>query len=128
MAASPAQAGAKEDILTAMKWNRSNALGLAKASCAYCLGYGTRTRDDGQELPCRCVFRAAFRACYNRFRECVANAEHTSTVSLEFSSGLQTRRSYSRKSEEYIADFCLVAKRALNEFDHRVFRYHFLLG
>src|SRR5262249_46655042 len=33
-----------------------------------------------------------------------------------------------RKDEEYIADFCLVSRRALDEFEQRVFRYHFLLG
>jgi hypothetical protein len=27
-----------------------------------------------------------------------------------------------------MADFCLVSRRALNEQEHRIFRYHFLLG
>ncbi len=35
---------------------------------------------------------------------------------------------YSRKNEEYIADFCLVSKRALGEEAYAVFRLHFLLG
>ncbi|HTS64305.1 MAG TPA: hypothetical protein VMH28_19920 [Candidatus Acidoferrales bacterium] len=34
----------------------------------------------------------------------------------------------SRKKEEFMADFCLIAKRTLSEFDGKVFRYYFLLG
>ncbi|MBV8069066.1 MAG: hypothetical protein JO270_04125 [Acidobacteriaceae bacterium] len=32
------------------------------------------------------------------------------------------------KDEEFIADFCLVAKRTLSEIEHKVFKFHFLLG
>jgi hypothetical protein len=35
---------------------------------------------------------------------------------------------YSRKKEEYTADFCLVSRRALDGFEQKVFRYHYLLG
>jgi hypothetical protein len=35
---------------------------------------------------------------------------------------------YSRKQEEYMADFCLVSRRVLDDEDHRLFRYYFLLG
>ncbi|HLI86466.1 MAG TPA: hypothetical protein VKV17_21330 [Bryobacteraceae bacterium] len=79
-------------------------------------------------MACHCVYRAIFRACYNRFRECVANGEQTSIVSLEFCPGKDGRRTYSRKKEEYMADFCLVSKRELSEADYSIFRYHFLLG
>jgi hypothetical protein len=58
----------------------------------------------------------------------VANGVQTSTVSLEFCPGKDGRRTYSRKKEEYIADFCLVSKRELSEADYRIFRFHFLLG
>jgi hypothetical protein len=27
-----------------------------------------------------------------------------------------------------MADFCLVSRRALDDFEHRIFRFHFLLG
>jgi hypothetical protein len=111
-----------------MTWNRSTAIGLAKASCAFCLGHGMRPTRHQSEAPCRCVFRAVFRACYNRFRECAAKGECTSTVSLEFCDGREGRRTYSRKREEYMADFCLVSRRVLDNFEHRLFRYHFLLG
>ncbi|HSW49035.1 MAG TPA: hypothetical protein VLH09_02620 [Bryobacteraceae bacterium] len=35
---------------------------------------------------------------------------------------------WGRKDEEYIADFCLVSRRALDELEYSVFKFHFLLG
>ena len=35
---------------------------------------------------------------------------------------------YSRKREEYMADFCVVTRRALGDEDYKLFRYAFLLG
>jgi hypothetical protein len=111
-----------------MQWNRSTVLGLAKVSCCTCHGYGLRVIHKGRQVACHCVYRAIFRACYNRFRDCVANGAQTSNVSLEFCPGKEGRRTYSRKKEEYIADFCLVSKRELSAADYRIFRFHFLLG
>ena len=111
-----------------MIWNRSTVIGLAKASCAFCQGHGMHPTRQQSDTPCRCVFRAIFRACYNRFRECAVNGERTSTITLEFCNGREGRRTYSRKSEEYMADFCLVSRRVLDDFENRIFRYHFLLG
>jgi hypothetical protein len=51
-----------------------------------------------------------------------------STVTLEFCPGREGKRSYSRKTEEYIADFTLVSRRVLDDLEHRAFRFHFLLG
>jgi hypothetical protein len=42
--------------------------------------------------------------------------------------GREGRRTYSRKKEEYMADFCLVGRRVLTDEEHRIFRFHFLLG
>jgi hypothetical protein len=53
---------------------------------------------------------------------------HTSTVSWDHLGGRDGRRSYSRKKEEYAADFCLVTRRVLTEPEYTLFRYHFLLG
>ena len=111
-----------------MQWNRSNVIGLAKVSCSICHGIGLRLVHKGKEVPCQCIFRAVFRACHNRFRECVAKGAHTSTVTLEFCRGAEGRQTYSRKREEFIADFCLVSRRHLTDAEHRVFRFHFLLG
>jgi len=111
-----------------MQWNRSNTIGIAKSSCTYCHGNGTRLVRNGREVPCRCVFRAAFRACWNRFRECAAKGVHSSAVTLELCDGRESRRTFSRMREEYMADFCLVSRRILNDQEHRIFRAHFLLG
>ena len=111
-----------------MQWNRSNTIGLASASCTTCHGNGMRIVHKVREAPCNCVFRAVFRACFNRFRECVALGMHTSAVSLDFCEGRDGRRTYSRKREEFMADFYLVSRRMLDDSDHRVFRYYFLLG
>lgn len=111
-----------------MQWNRSETIGLAKAGCVLCHGYGQRINTRGKETPCNCVFRAIFRACYNRFRECVTKEKHMSGVTMEFCAKGQGRRAYARKTEEYIADFSLVSRRALDDDEYRIFRYHFLLG
>ncbi len=111
-----------------MQWNRSNALGLAKATCFACQGLGIRIIRKDKEVPCNCVFRAVFRACYNRFRSCSVSADHIGSVALEFCKGQDTRRNYGRKREEYAADFCLVSRRHLTPSEYQLFKFHFLLG
>lgn len=51
-----------------------------------------------------------------------------STIALEPHMGRERSNSWGRKDEEYIADFCLVSRRALDELERSLFRYHFLLG
>ena len=51
-----------------------------------------------------------------------------SHVRLEIVGGQDRRQVWGRKDEEYIADFCLVSKRFLDEFEYKLFRFHFLLG
>jgi len=110
-----------------MQWNRSNTIGLAKNTCSYCHGHGMRVQYKTKQSPCGCVFRSVFRACLRRFRECALSESYASTVTWDYyASG--GRRVMSRKKEEFMADFCLIARRILSEFDHRVFRYYFLLG
>ncbi len=113
-----------------MLWTRSDTIGLAKPSCAQCHGYGLRISEMlKRENPCNCVLRAIFRACYARFRECVMKEKRMSRVSLEFyRGGKDAYRSYARKTEDYLADFCLVSRRALTEQEYDIFRYFFLLG
>ena len=31
-------------------------------------------------------------------------------------------------NEEYIADFCLISRRTLSEYEYRLFKFHYLLG
>jgi hypothetical protein len=51
-----------------------------------------------------------------------------SKISVEYVSGREQRFSWGRKDEEYIADFILVSRRTLDEFENTIFTYHFLLG
>lgn len=110
------------------EWTRSDALALAQQSCTFCFGLGLRPGRNGTSTPCNCVFRAIFRACYAYFRHCVNDEKHISHVSLESNQGAVGRGVYGLKKEEFCADFCLVARRALRELQHRVFRFHYLLG
>jgi len=82
----------------------------------------------GMEKPCPCVFRAIFRACYGRFREFESSSGHPGAVTLGNNPGPSGNRGYAFRHEEYAADFCLAARRALNERQHKLFRYVFLLG
>lgn len=113
-----------------MNWTRSETLALAKQGCTLCMGLGLCQGRSGNTRPCNCVFRAVFRACYERFRQCASQETHISRVRLEENPGRQLKHSYSLKNEEYLADFVLVSKRVLGEgtFSHRLFKYHFLLG
>jgi len=49
-------------------------------------------------------------------------------VSWEFCSGPSGCRAYSRKREEHMADFSLVARRTLTDGEYRLLRNYFLLG
>lgn len=88
-----------------------------------------RGQQRGTLIPCDCVLRSIFNACYNRFRECVETEKRLSTVSLEWSfNGSSGKRYYGRKIEEYIADFCNIGRRNLDGELYQIFRYHFVLG
>jgi hypothetical protein len=109
--------------------SRSENIALARANCAYCAGSGVRPgRRAGEEHPCACVYRAVFKTCYLRFRECCSMGKYVSTVSLEWTNGPIGKRYYGRKLEEYMADFCVVSRRVLDDEQYRLFRYHYILG
>ncbi len=111
-----------------MEWTRSTTASLARLSCTACLGSGVKQENDGEIVPCSCVLRAVFRACYARFRTCIQKEKYLSRVSFEHFGGKERRMMWGRKNEEYAADFHLVSRRALDPFHYRVFSYHFLLG
>ena len=111
-----------------MEWTRSETLALASPSCSFCHGLGLWERPSVGEQPCNCVFRAIFRACYVRFRECVDREKDMSRLTLEPVKGRDRNKIWGRKNEEYSADFFLVSRRSLSASDFRLFRYHFLLG
>ena len=111
-----------------MEWTRSDTIGLAKESCVHCHGDGLRKSRGSRSIPCNCVFRGIFRACYARFEFCVTKEKYMSKVSLVSCRGKDRRQTYERLIEDYIADFTLVSRRVLDEFEGRIFRYHYLLG
>lgn len=111
-----------------MEWTRSETLALALHRCAQCHGSGLRMARGSQLNPCNCVLRAIFRICFRQFEKCVTQERHLSRVRLEPHAGRARPGSWGRKDEEFIADFCLVAKRTLSPEEYRLFRYHFLLG
>jgi hypothetical protein len=87
-----------------------------------------RSESRGTPLPCDCVFRTVFRACHNRFRECVQTEKRLSMVTLERSATSVGKCCYGRKIEEYMADFCNLGRRLLDDSLHQVFRFHFVMG
>jgi len=111
-----------------MEWSRSEALALAMHNCTQCHGAGLRLGRKGALAPCNCVLRAIFRICYDRFVRCATQERYVSRISQEPHAGRSRPSSWGRKDEEYIADFCLVSRRTLDESEYRLFRYHFLLG
>ena len=111
-----------------MEWSRSDTLVLAIHNCSGCHGSGLRLARKGALSPCNCVLRSIFRICYDRFVRCITQERHLSKISMEPAFGRQRTGTWGRKDEEYIADFTLLARRNLNETEHRLFRYHFLLG
>jgi hypothetical protein len=111
-----------------MEWTRSETLVLAQQSCSFCYGLGLRQGRSGASTPCNCVFRAIFRACYARFRQCASKEKYVSRVSLEANPGRHRKSVWGLKNEEYMADFILVSRRTLEEYEYVVFKYHFLLG
>lgn len=111
-----------------MEWTRSQTLALASHSCAQCRGSGLRLAKTIDVSPCNCVLRAIFRICYDRFIRCVEQERHLSKVTLEPDRGRTRPSTWGRKDEEYIADFSLIARRTLTDFEYRLFRFHFLLG
>lgn len=101
---------------------------MAKVSCGQCGGHGARQGRVGL-VPCNCVLRAIFRACYGRWKFCDTQEKFMSKTTLSFSAGAKDRSlRWERKNEDYIADFYLVSKRSLDPFQWAVFRLHFLLA
>ncbi len=112
-----------------MDWNQIDLSVLARSSCRVCGGVGMRKERDVALVPCGCALRNIFRVCYERFRLCSMQRDRISRLCYErVSSGKSHRGTWSRKEEEYVADFELLARRTLDAAHYKIFRYHFLLG
>jgi hypothetical protein len=125
---SPTKVSELVDEVSKMEWSRSETLALAQQACSHCYGLGLRPGRGGVSTPCNCVFRAIFRACYARFRQCASKEKYISRVSLEANPGRQRKSVWGMKNEEYIADFCLISRRTLSEYEYTLFKFHYLLG
>lgn len=111
-----------------MRWSRSTTLALAQQDCAVCFGLGLRPSENSlRSEPCYCVTREVFRVCLRRFRE-IAHSGSVSRATLGRNEGPRHVGSWGRKSEEFAADFVLLARRNLSGHRYEVFRLHFLLG
>ena len=108
-------------------WTASSAMTLALVKCGYCSGLGQRHGQRGSQI-CACVYRAVFRACLRRCRDYRTREKYMSRVTSEMISGRQGQSTWGRKQEEYCADFELIARRTLTEFERRIFFLHFLQG
>ena len=111
-----------------MEWTHSDTIALASETCVRCHGLGIVDLERGGNRPCGCVLRAVFRLCYAKFTECATREKRLTPVLLEPSPKGGRRITWGRKNEEFIADFLLVTRRALDPFEHAIFRYHYLLG
>jgi hypothetical protein len=112
-----------------LEWTHSITIGLSNVRCSKCEGTGLQPglHRDGKS-PCNCVLRNIFRACLKRFYFCADNEPYRSKVVLMPCQGFDVNATWTRTSEDYMADFYLVAKRTLTEDEFRIFRFHFLLG
>ena len=94
------------------KWDRSDAIALARPACTLCAGRGMMCPRARPSRPCTCVLRAIFRACLERYRNFHARPAE----------GMR----WGWKHLDYCADFELAARRELDALDYQVFRLHFL--
>ena len=106
---------------------RSDDIALANNKCTFCGGVGALV-TGGKYRTCNCVWRAIFRACLERYEQIADGNVAPSVCLTRFHDGQAASCMWSRKNEEYLADFHLVSMRNLNAFDRRVFTAHFIEG
>ena len=103
---------------------RGIALGNARRGCAQCHGLGTY-QGRTEAVLCGCALRSAFRGALGRYRY----AQAVGLWLYRASRAEVCRRmgfNFGNKDAEFCADFVLIARRLLNDFEFQVFRLHFL--
>ena len=114
-------------IVGGVIWDRSQVLAMASNHCRICQGAGLRARYH-HSLPCGCVDRSIFRACMRHYRY-LSEFRILSRPSLIYAPrGKHSHYSFGRKSEEFLADVWLTAKRSLARAEWRVFELRFIRG
>lgn len=101
------------------EWAR--ALPLARSGCGVCRGTGRRV-----ESVCQCVLRSIFRACFEKYHnlQVMTGAIGAPSYDRQKSTGL--KRMWGIKRNEFIADFEIIARRALSADEHKLFTMYFL--
>jgi hypothetical protein len=104
---------------------RSDLIALALPACAHCGGTGLRSAEG----VCLCVERKVFKIVMQRYADIVEGEQFIAPLSLENAgTGPKGLVRVGRPHEEFLADVCSVARRALDELEYAVFRFHYLLG
>ncbi len=113
-----------------MEWTLPSARPLARGDCRDCGGAGVLPAGNGRDLlPCSCIFRGVFRACYRKFRACAAADASVRAVTFQESrQGVDRHLVWFRRNEDYCADFASTGRRVLEPRAYRVFRCFHLLG
>lgn len=127
MVGAPAMEGAAKEDKEMIQWTRSNTLALSREKCYECRGRGLKRMRGSEDVPCACVLRNIFRACYRKFRECAIKDRAMAQPMLEYSRGRGPKLTWGRKSEEFAADFFLVSRRYLTPREYKLFRHHYLM-
>jgi hypothetical protein len=125
-------------------WSRGDTLALAYQKCVKCFGLGLYEPRHRIEKPCRCVMRAIFRACFNKYKSCSEALPRMSTFELlklgknagatgktsSAACGRSAKSRYGYPNAEYCADFAGIARRTLRAGSqhHRLFDLHFIGG
>lgn len=109
----------------AHRWLPGELLAMARHGCMVCLGTGARPGWGGHPRACRCVYRRAFRACLKEYRICREGATKWQvTYEKWMDSDGRTTANYGLPREEFVADFELLAKRALTAAQQRILKLH----
>lgn len=123
--------------ISAKKWTHNETLALAVQKCSICFGLGVKNGRGYSKLPCPCVYRSIFRACYRRYLQCQDAEQHISKVTFDVqslskfgSSSVKNSRTWGYKNNEFVADFQMISKRILGAHSqqYRLFKWHFIQG
>jgi hypothetical protein len=101
---------------------RGIALSLGQMQCSACHGVGQHVGRGPIPALCGCVKRQVFRLVFRHYLW-LANQPAVPRYELT-ENGLV----HGLPGVEFRADFDITARRVLNEEQHRIYRYHFLLG
>ena len=114
-------------------WTRGMLLSLSVQSCTACYGLGAvqiRHRADRESRVCDCVLRGVFRSVLDQYLYRLRLRDDGLSQPSRYCwwprRGL--RQIWSRRGEEFTADFDLLARRTLRPFESRVLKLYYVQG